>query len=75
MAIERKASVLWLGRTGNDAKASAGAVAVQGSHYFRVKRGIPSLAFSYFNNAYRSTESEDWKKRNPFKEQPKLETA
>ncbi|HOY95377.1 MAG TPA: peptidogalycan biosysnthesis protein [Catalimonadaceae bacterium] len=65
-AIEQKKSKLLFGRTGYDAKASAGAVPETGCHFYRIKRGIPSLAFRYFTSSYRSKENEDWRKRNPF---------
>jgi hypothetical protein len=65
-AIEQKKSKLLVGRTGYDAKASAGAVPETGFHYYRIKRGIASLAFRYFTSSYRSKENEDWRKRNPF---------
>ena len=65
-AVEQKKSKLLFGRTGYDAKASAGAVPETGCHYYRIKRGIPSLAFRYFTSSYRSKENEDWRKRNPF---------
>lgn len=65
-AIDQKKSKLLFGRTGYDAKASAGALPETGCHYYRIKRGIPSLAFRYFTSSYRSKENEDWRKRNPF---------
>ena len=66
-AIKNNAVCLMLGRTGYDAKASAGAVPVSGNHFYKIKRGIPALAFRYFSSSYRSKESEGWRKRNPFK--------
>jgi len=65
-AIDQKKSKLLFGRTGYDAKANAGAVPETGCHFYRIKRGIPSLAFRYFTNSYRSKENQDWRKRNPF---------
>lgn len=65
-AIEQKKSKLLFGRTGYDAKANAGAVPETGCHFYRIKRGIPSLAFRYFTSSYRNKENEDWRKRNPF---------
>jgi len=66
-AIEQKIKVLKLGRTGFDAKASAGAEAVEAHHYYRIKRGIPSLAFKYFIKFYTDKEESKLKVRNPFK--------
>jgi hypothetical protein len=63
-AILLKKSKLFFGRTGYDAKASAGAVPETGRHYYWIKRGIASLAFRYFISSYRS--KEDWRNRNPF---------
>jgi predicted N-acyltransferase len=68
VAIENRNSKLLLGRTGYDAKASAGAVPVAGQHYLRLKRGIPSLGFRYFSSNLAGTENLDWQKRSPFKE-------
>jgi hypothetical protein len=65
-AIDQKKLKLLVGRTGYDAKASAGALPETGCHYYRIKRGIASMAFRYFTSSYRSKENEDWRKRNPF---------
>jgi hypothetical protein len=67
LAIEKSCGVLKLGRTGYDAKANLGAVAQKQKHYYKVKRGLPSIAFQYLKNQYYSNIDESWKKRNPFK--------
>jgi hypothetical protein len=66
--IENKESKIQYGRTGFDAKASAGAVPNSIFHYFRLKRGFPTLTFNYMNRALENKEKPDWKNRNPFKE-------
>jgi hypothetical protein len=68
--IENKESTIQFGRTGFDAKASAGAVPNSIFHYFRLKRGLPTITFNYMNRALENKEKPDWKNRNPFKEQP-----
>jgi hypothetical protein len=66
-AIEHKDSILMFGRTGFDAKASAGAIPENNLHYFRVKRGLPSLSFQVLKKALSGKENMDWKNRNPFR--------
>jgi hypothetical protein len=67
MAIKHKASRLELGRTARVAKASVGALPVEVHNYIFLKKGIPSLAFSFFNSWFIKNIGEDWKNRNPFK--------
>lgn len=55
------------GRTGFDAKASAGAVPENNLHYFRLKPGLPALTFKILSKALAKKESETWKNRNPFR--------
>jgi hypothetical protein len=66
------------GRTGFDAKASAGAVPENNLHYFRLKPGLPALTFKILSKALAKKESENWKNRNPFHSaglKPELEEA
>ena len=67
LAIRNKAKRLELGRTARVAKASLGAEPVQVYNYVMLRKGIPSLAFSFFNNWFVKNIGEDWKQRNPFK--------
>ena len=70
--IDHKELKIQFGRTGFDAKASAGAVPGSMLHYFRLKRGLPTITFNYMSRALENREKPDWKNRNPFKE-PALE--
>lgn len=67
IAISRKMTRLELGRTARIAKASLGAEPVEVHNYIFLKKGIPSLAFSFFNTWFVKNIGEDWKQRNPFK--------
>jgi hypothetical protein len=67
-AIRRGASAVQFGRTGYDAKANVGAKAEAYTHYFRVKRGFPALAFRMIRSGWDGSDNHDWEKRNPFKE-------
>lgn len=65
--IEQGEFEVMFGRTGFDAKASAGAIACNNLHYFRVKRGLPGLSFRVLQKALSAKEKPDWKNRNPFR--------
>ncbi|MFM9945873.1 MAG: hypothetical protein ACKVQB_11655 [Bacteroidia bacterium] len=67
MAIDKKIKRLELGRTARIAKASIGAQPVEVYNYIFLRKGIPSLAFYFFNNWFVKNMGEDWKQRNPFK--------
>ncbi len=67
IAITKKMTRLELGRTARIAKASLGAKPVEVHNYIFLKKGIPSLAFSFFNTWFVKNIGEDWKQRNPFK--------
>ncbi|MBI3233732.1 MAG: hypothetical protein HYZ42_06770 [Bacteroidetes bacterium] len=67
-AITNKYGRIELGRTAKEAKASAGAVSVDIYNYIKLKHGLPSIAFSFFNGLFNSNVGESWKARNPFKE-------
>ena len=68
IAIEKKLQRIELGRTAKEAKASAGAVSADIYNYIKLKHGLPSLAFSFFNSFFNSNVGDSWKSRNPFKE-------
>lgn len=67
-AIAKQYGRIELGRTAKEAKASAGAVSVDIYNYIKLKHGLPSLSFSFFNGMFNSNVGESWKSRNPFKE-------
>ena len=67
-AMIRGCKRLELGRTARTAKASLGAEAVQVHNYIFLKKGIPSLAFSFFNTWFVNKMGEEWMDRKPFKE-------
>jgi hypothetical protein len=56
-----------MGRTAREAKANAGARAVENFNYIWVKPGIIRLAFNFIGSWFDGNIGEDWKKRNPFK--------
>jgi hypothetical protein len=77
-AIEAGNPKVLFGRTGFDAKASAGAVAVNNLHYFRIRRGLPSITFQLLQKALSKKEADGWKSRNPFRNagiEPQLQEA
>lgn len=65
--IENGEFEVMFGRTGFDAKASAGAMPSNNLHYFRVKRGVPGLTFQVLRKALAGREKPDWQSRNPFR--------
>lgn len=67
MAILNKTKRLELGRTARVAKASLGAEPVEIFNYIFLRKGIPSMAFSFFNTWFVKNLGEDWKQRNPFR--------
>jgi hypothetical protein len=67
--IENHEFEVMFGRTGFDAKASAGAIPGNNLHYFRVKRGLPGLTFQVLQKALAGKEKNDWKNRNPFRKE------
>lgn len=73
-AIQKGAQAVQFGRTGYDAKANVGAKAEASTHYYRIKRGFPALAFRLMQAGWDNSNNHDWEKRNPFKEpQPELQ--
>ncbi|MBC7426230.1 MAG: N-acetyltransferase [Bacteroidia bacterium] len=67
-AILKGYKMIELGRTAREAKASAGAIPIEIHNYIKVKKGLASLAFSFFNKYFNSNVGDEWKSRNPFKE-------
>lgn len=66
-AINKGYKKLELGRTAREAKASAGAYAVENYNYIWIKQGIARLAVKYLSKSFTSTMGDEWKNRNPFK--------
>lgn len=69
-AIESGYTAIEMGRTAREAKASAGAVAVENHNYIWLQAGIIRLVFNMMSNWYSKNIGEDWKNRNPFKTSP-----
>lgn len=67
IAILNKTKRLELGRTARVAKVSLGAEPVEVYNYIFLRKGIPSMAFSFFNSWFVKNLGDDWKQRNPFK--------
>ncbi len=67
VAIEKKMKRLELGRTARLAKASMGALPVEMTNYVYIRKGIPALAFSFFNKWFSKSIGEEWLLRKPFK--------
>ncbi|MDI1234862.1 MAG: hypothetical protein PSX81_11310 [bacterium] len=59
---------LEMGRTAREAKASAGAKAVENFNYIWVKAGLPRLAVSFLSSKFQDKMGDEWQNRNPFKE-------
>ncbi len=67
-AIEKKYKSLEMGRTAREAKASAGAQAIENFNYIWVKGGLPRLAVNFLSKKFEAGMGEEWQHRNPFKE-------
>lgn len=67
LAIAANSNRLELGRTARVAKSSLGALPIEVYNYIYLRKGIPSLAFSFFNNWFIKNIGDDWRNRNPFK--------
>jgi predicted N-acyltransferase len=66
-AINKRYRTLEMGRTAREAKASAGAKAVENFNYIWVKAGLPRLAVNYFSEKFSNQMGEEWQNRNPLK--------
>jgi hypothetical protein len=69
-AIHKGYTKLEMGRTAREAKASAGAKAVENFNYIWVKAGLPRLAVNFLSNKFEDKMGDDWQNRNPFKDAP-----
>jgi hypothetical protein len=66
-SIQNQMTRLELGRTARVPKASIGAIPVEANNYIFLRKGIPSLAFGFFNTWFVKNLGDDWKNRSPFK--------
>lgn len=66
-AIENKFTHIEMGRTAREAKANAGAHAVENFNYVWLRPGIVRLAMNTMGKWFESQIGDEWKKRNPFK--------
>lgn len=69
-AINKGYTNLEMGRTAREAKASAGAKAVENFNYIWVKAGLPRLAVNFLSNRFEDKMGDEWQNRNPFKDTP-----
>ena len=69
-AIKHQFKLIEMGRTAREAKANAGAHAVENFNYIWIRPGITRLAMNSMGRWFESTVGDDWKKRNPFKSNP-----
>ncbi len=67
-AIVKKYKSLEMGRTAREAKASAGAKAVENFNYIWVKAGLPRLAMNFLSDRFEDKMGDEWQNRNPYKE-------
>lgn len=67
-AIQKGYKSVEMGRTAREAKASAGAKAVENFNYIWVKAGLPRMAVRFFSKKFEDRMGDDWLHRNPFKE-------
>lgn len=67
-AIAKGYQNLEMGRTAREAKASAGAKAVENFNYIWVKAGLPRLAVNFLSNKFEDKMGDEWQNRNPFKD-------
>jgi predicted N-acyltransferase len=66
-AIAMKKSMLELGRTAREAKASVGSVAVPSHDYLLVGNRVVNFLITVFEKIFLDKMGEEWKNRNPFK--------
>lgn len=66
-AIRYQFKLIEMGRTAREAKANAGAHAVENFNYIWMRPGISRLAMNSMGKWFENTVGDDWKKRNPFK--------
>ncbi len=66
-AIKKGYKKLELGRTAREAKASAGAYAVENLNYIWIKQGFARWAVKYLSKRFSNSIGNEWKNRNPFR--------
>ncbi len=66
-AIELKLKTIEMGRTAREAKANAGAYAVENYNYVWIRGGIFRWALEGMGRWFENGIGEDWKKRQPFR--------
>lgn len=69
-AIENRFNKIEMGRTAREAKANAGARAVENFNYVWIRGGIFRWALDSLGKWFENGLGEDWKKRQPFKSTP-----
>ena len=67
-AIVNRFKTIEMGRTAREAKANAGAHAVENFNYIWVKPGIIRMAFNFIGSWFEGNIGDEWKKRNPFRQ-------
>lgn len=69
-AIKHQFKLIEMGRTAREAKANAGAHAVENFNYIWLRPGITRFAMNSMGRWFENAVGDDWKKRNPFKSSP-----
>ncbi len=67
-AITNNLKKIEMGRTAREAKANAGAHAVENFNYIWLRPGISRIAFNTLGKWFENSVGDDWKKRHPFKD-------
>lgn len=68
-AITARKHVLDLGRTAKEAKAILGCAPAYYNNFYYVRGTFAKLIFNYLLKNFKDKEGEEWRKRNPFKNQ------
>jgi hypothetical protein len=66
-AIKHQFKLIEMGRTAREAKANAGAHAVENFNYIWLRPGLTRFAMNWMGRWFENTVGDEWKKRNPFK--------
>ncbi len=74
-AIAQRVDTIEMGRTAREAKASAGAQPVENYNYIWVRPGIISLAVNFLGKRFEGKVGDEWRKRQPFREDPRNEAS
>ncbi|MCC6817299.1 MAG: hypothetical protein IT245_00185 [Bacteroidia bacterium] len=72
-AIDKKFNKIEMGRTAREAKANAGALAVENFNYVWIRPGIVRWAMDSMGRWFENGLGDEWKKRQPFKTTPQKE--